>query len=241
MRRILLAAFFIFSLQVVFAQADTVIRRSNPNAVPQVSGGDHFLVQYGYTSWSGKPDSINTKGFSRSFNMYLMFAFPFKTNPQWSVAIGPGISTDHINMDKMYVGIKDATDAVVFKDVSDTNHFRKYKLATAYLEAPVELRFTLYPERRSSFKVALGAKVGTILSAWVKGKELQDKSDATLLDYISKEKSKQFFNSTRLSVMGRIGYGNFNIYGSYAITSLFKEGLGPQVKPWSIGITLSGL
>lgn len=241
MRRIFLAALFICSVQLVFAQADTVIRRSNPNAVPQVSGGDHFLVQYGYTSWSGKPDSIRTKGFSRSFNMYLMFAFPFKTNPQWSVAIGPGISTDHINMDEMYVGIKDATQAVVFKDVSDTSHFRKYKLATAYLEAPVELRFTLHPERRSSFKVALGAKVGTILSAWVKGKELQDKNDQTLLDYISKEKSKQFFNSTRLSVMGRVGYGNFNIYGSYAITSLFKEGLGPQVKPWSIGITLSGL
>jgi hypothetical protein len=193
------------------------------------------------TSWSGKPDSIRTKRIFPQFQYVLDVCLSFQNQSQWSVAIGPGISTDHINMDEMYVGIKDATDAVVSKMFSDTNHFRKYKLATAYLEAPVELRFTLYPERRSSFKVALGAKVGTILSAWVKGKELQDKNDVTLLDYIAKEKSKQFFNSTRLSVMGRIGYGNFNIYGSYAITSLFKEGLGPQVKPWSIGITLSGL
>ena len=131
MRRIFLAALFLCSTQLVFAQADTIIRRSNPYAVPQVSGGDHFLIQYGYTGWSGKPDSIRTKGFSRSFNMYLMFAFPFKTNPQWSVAIGPGISTDHINLDEMYVGIKDNTPAVVFQDVYDTNHFMKYKMATA--------------------------------------------------------------------------------------------------------------
>lgn len=241
MRRFLLTVLVVFSVQVVFAQADTIIRRSNPNAVAKVGGGDHFLVQYGATSWSGKPDSITTKGFSRSFNMYLMFAFPFKTNPQWSVAIGPGIATDHIFFDGMYVGIKEASTTLEFRDVSDTSHFKKYKLSTAYLEAPVELRFNLHPDRAKSFKVAVGAKVGTLLSAWVKGKELVDKNGTTVLDYTSKEKSKRFFNTNRLSVMGRIGYGNFSIFSSYTINTLFKEGVGPTVRPWTLGLTLSGL
>jgi hypothetical protein len=241
MRRIFLTALVICSVHVVFAQADTIIRRSNPNAAPRVGGNDHFLVQYGGTSWSGKPDSINTKGFSRSFNMYFMFAFPFKTNPQWSVAIGPGIATDHIFFDAMYVGIKENSTNLEFRDLSDTSHFKKYKLSTAYLEAPVELRFTLHPERAKSFKIAVGAKVGTLLSAWVKGKELVDKNGATLLDYTSKEKSKKFFNTNRLSVMGRIGYGNFSIFSSYTINTLFKEGVGPAVRPFTIGLTLSGL
>src|SRR5687768_7409935 len=34
---------------------------------------DHLLIQVGIDNWSGKNDSINTSGLSRSFNMYLMF------------------------------------------------------------------------------------------------------------------------------------------------------------------------
>ena len=41
-----------------------------------------------------RPDSIGTKGFSRTFNMYLMLDFPFRTNPHFSVALGPGFATD---------------------------------------------------------------------------------------------------------------------------------------------------
>src|SRR5690606_33477794 len=57
---------------------------------------DHLLIQVGYDNWARKPDTLNTRGFSRSFNMYFMFDFPFKTNPQLSVAVGAGISTSNI-------------------------------------------------------------------------------------------------------------------------------------------------
>src|SRR4051794_37938692 len=32
---------------------------------------DHFLLQLGVDNWANMPDSIRTKGLSRSFNMYL--------------------------------------------------------------------------------------------------------------------------------------------------------------------------
>lgn len=241
MRRILLGVLMVCFVNTAFAQADTIITNRNPIAAPRVGGNDHFLMQFGLTRWQGKPDSINTKGSSRSFNVYFMFAFPFKTNPQWSVAIGPGLATDHIFFDATYVGIKDPTNTLAFRDLSDTSHFDKYKLSTAYLEAPVELRFTLHPERTKSFKVAVGAKVGTLLSAWVKGKDFVDKNGNSIMDYISKEKSKSFFNTNRLSLMGRIGYGNFSAFVSYAVNPLLKEGVGPTVRPMTIGLTLSGL
>jgi hypothetical protein len=38
-----------------------------------------------------------------------------------------------------------------------------------------------------------------------------------------------------------MGYGFISAFGTYQFGSLIKEGLGPQVKPWSIGITISGL
>src|SRR5688572_294261 len=57
---------------------------------------DHLLVQFGYTGWASAPDSAKPEGFSKSFNVYFMLDFPFKTNPRISIAFGPGVSTDHI-------------------------------------------------------------------------------------------------------------------------------------------------
>jgi hypothetical protein len=56
-----------------------------------------------------------------------------------------------------------------------------------------------------------------------------------------KEKSKRFFNTNRISATARLGYGHFTLFGSYSLTPLFKEGLGPKMNTLSLGLTLSGL
>lgn len=200
------------------------------------------MIQLGSANWLNKPDSIGTKGFSRTFNVYLMLDFPFKTNPHFSVALGPGVATDHIFLNKRIADITATTTNLAFRNVADTIHFKKYKVSTAFLEAPVELRYSTNPEDNSkSVKIAVGAKVGTMLSAWTKGVTLENKSGGTLNDYTEKLKSKRYFNTTRLSLTGRIGYGHFTLFSSYAFTSVFKEGVGPKVNTLSIGLTLSGL
>lgn len=208
----------------------------------ETPSNDHFLIQLGHLTWVNSPDSIKTKGIPRTLNIYLMMNFPFKTNPHWSVALGPGIASDNMVFDKMTVGIKERTAAVQFHDVSDTSHFKRYKLSTNFLEVPVELRYRFNPDNeKKSVKIAVGAKVGMLLNAHTKGKILQSSSNQTIGDYTVKESSKQFFNKQRLSVMGRIGYGALSVFASYSVTPLFKEGLGPAVRPLSIGLTLSGL
>jgi hypothetical protein len=203
---------------------------------------DHLLIQFGYTGWSKIPDSINTKGFPRTFNAYFLFDFPFKSNPKISVAIGAGVGTDNIYFDKTYVGIKDITPTLQFHDQSDTTHFKKSKLSTAYIEAPLELRFNSRPDNpNKGVKVALGIKGGLLLNAHIKQKTEQTSSGATINAYTEKESSKRFFNSNRFTGTARIGYGVFSVFGSYQINSLFKEGVGPDVRPWTIGLTLSGL
>lgn len=203
---------------------------------------DHLMLQLGYAGWSGIPDSINMGGFSKSLNAYFMFDFPFKTSPKLSIGVGAGISTDHIKFSKTYVGIKDATTTIHFVDQSDTTHFKRTKLVTAYAEAPIEFRFTADPMNSDkSFKFALGVKVGTMLSAHTRYKDLQSQSGGTLNLYTMKEASKRFFNSTRLSATARIGWGHFSVYGSYQVSALFKDGVAAVIHPYSIGLTLSGL
>ncbi|MET0244068.1 MAG: hypothetical protein ABW174_11400, partial [Flavitalea sp.] len=105
--------------------------------------GDHFMMHFGINSWTQKPDTIATKGFSRSFAAHLMYDMPFKTNPQFSVAAGIGVSVDGMYFDKTLVDITGRkSNALTFEDVSDTTHFKKYKVTTTFLEVPLELRFT---------------------------------------------------------------------------------------------------
>jgi len=204
---------------------------------------DHLLIQVGIDNWANAPDSINIKGLSRSFNMYLMFDFPFKTNPHLSVAVGAGIGSSNIYFKDTYIDIAGKqSNALTFNDVSDTFHFKKYKLLTTYLEAPVELRYVWNPEKpKKSFKIAVGGKVGTMIGAGTKGKTLQNGAGNTVNNYIQKEKTKKYFNTTRLSVMGRVGVGNISLFGTYQVNNFIKEGFGPDVRPYAIGITLSGL
>ena len=211
--------------------------------IPDMSNrpNDHFLLQLGYTKWAGKPDSITTSGLSKSINVYFMFDYPFKTNPKLSMAFGPGIASDHILFTKTHVGIKDNTPTFQFTNQSDTNNFKKTKLATVYLEAPIEFRYSAKPLTGNGLKFAIGVKVGTLLSAHTRNTKFQSKSGTTLNDYTMKEASKRFLNKTRISGMARVGMGHFTLFGSYQFTPLIKDGLGPVVRPFSIGLTLSGL
>ena len=241
MKKIALFAFSCLLINSLLAQDTTFKKKKEPISLAG-RANDHFLIQFGYTGWAGKPDTISTSGFSKSFNVYFMFDFPFKTNPKLSMAFGPGISSDHIIFDKTYVGIKDPTQTLRFTDQSDTNHFKKTKLNTTYLEAPVEFRYTANPlNSDKSFKFAIGVKVGTMINAHTRNKDLENKSGNAINSYTMKETSKRFFNTTRLVGTARVGLGHFTLYGSYQVTTLFKEGVAAEIRPFSIGLTISGL
>lgn len=244
MKKLALIALSCFLVQTLLAQDSTAVPATKKKEVINLAGraNDHFMLQLGYTGWAGAPDSINIGGFSKSFNVYFMFDFPFKTNPKLSMAFGPGISSDHIIFKKTYVGIKDNTQTLRFIDQSDTTHFKKTKLNTTYLEAPVEFRYTAQPlNSDKSFKFAVGVKVGTMINAHTRNKNLENAAGNSLNSYTMKETSKRFFNTTRLVGTARVGIGHFTLYGSYQVTSLFKEGVAAEVRPYSIGLTLSGL
>lgn len=206
--------------------------------------GDHFLVQLSSDNWLGAPDSISShiKNSSRGANVYLMLDKPFKSNPKFSVAFGVGIGTSHIFFDKMNVDIAGTTSTLKFNALDTTNHFKKYKVTSVFAEAPVELRYTSNPEKpNKAFKIALGVKAGTLLSVHSKGKTLLNSSGNTIGAYTTKLNSKSYFNTTRIMLTARAGYGNFSIFGAYNLATLFKDNVASDVKLLQIGLTLSGL
>ena len=198
---------------------------------------DHFMFQVGYAGLGNK-DGLNTKGLSKTFNAYFLLDFRFKTNPKFSVALGPGIGTDNIYFNKTAIDVSNRT-GTTFKNDTITK-YKKSKLATSYLEVPLELRYSTKPTNMNSgWKFALGMKIGTILDGKVKSKIDLDATGKG--GYIAKAKDKRNFNGTRLAAIARVGYGNVSLFGSYTLTDFFKAGFGPGVKPYSIGLAISGL
>jgi Outer membrane protein beta-barrel domain len=205
---------------------------------------DHFMFQVGTNIWTGTADSVKSyiKGFNRSANVYVMYDKQFKSSPKFSIAAGLGIGTSNIYFKKMEVDITANKSKLPFLRTDTGNNFKKYKLATAYLEIPLELRFTADPSNpNKSIKAAIGVKLGTLLNAHTKGKVLQNSAGTKINSLTEKESSKAFFNTTRIAATARLGYGIFSLYGAYSLTGLFKDGVAPDTKLVQIGLTISGL
>lgn len=238
MKKILLGVIALISVSALSAQK----KKFNRDLISRT--GDHFMLQLTSDHWSGVPDSISghLKSLSRGGNIYVMLDQRFKSSPQWSVAFGLGVGTSSMYFKRMSVDIKAKTNKLPFNNLDTLSFYKKYKLTTAFLEIPLELRFTANPEKENkSIKAALGVKVGTLLNVHTKGKTLQDRNGRTINSYTAKETGKGFFNTTRLMATARIGYGNFSLIGAYQFNNIFKDGVAADIKLFQIGLCVSGL
>ena len=249
MKQILGMLMLMISLSAVAQDKKAKVKVQEPKA-PKVKpdyskldlskrASDHFMLQFGIAGWGNKDaNNITTKSFNRSFNGYFLFDFPFKSNPHLSVAVGPGVGSDNIYFDQMSVDLNTRNGATFKRDT--ITQYKKNKLETSFLEAPIELRYSARPDNMNKgWKFAFGAKIGTLVGAKVKSKIDLDATGTG--GYINKEKDKRYLNTTRFALTARAGLGNLSFFGTYTVTSFFKEGLGPSVRPFSFGLALSGL
>jgi hypothetical protein len=239
MKKLVVTVFAVFSLISVFCQS-----KNNKTKDLLNRSGDHVMVQLATDHWSGTPDSISSrmKALGRGANIYVMFNKPFKSNHKLSLAFGVGIGTSNIYFKKMGVDIASSSTKLPFANLDSADRFKKYKLTTAFLEIPLEFRYTANPDNeRKSLKFAIGIKAGTLLNAHTKGKNLENKNGNAVSSHTAKIIDKSFFNTTRFAATARIGYGNFSLFGSYQINNVFKDGVAPEIKPFQIGLCVSGL
>ena len=80
-----------------------------------------------------------------------------------------------------------------------------------------------------------------MLNAHTKAKGLKTSGGSVINSKTVKESTKNYFNTTRLAATARLGYGNFSLFGAYDLTSLFKDGVAPDIKGFQVGLTFSGL
>lgn len=118
-------------------------------------------------------------------------------------------------------------------DVNDDINYKKSKMVTTYLTLPLMLEFqTNSKSKVNSLHVGVGVLSGLRIGTHTKvmyedGDEENDK-----------ERGAAVLNPFKLDLMARVGWGKLNIYGKYALLSLVKDGRGPELYPFSVGISL---
>jgi len=121
--------------------------------------------------------------------------------------------------------------------VTDTVvNFQKNKLKTVQLKLPLMLGFSTNKDSDKSFHLAAGIVLGYKLGSKTKQLFKQDGEK-------HKPKVKGDFHIAPFNYNAtvRMGYGNFKVYANYALSPLFDKGKGPELYPFSVGITLSDI
>lgn len=115
---------------------------------------------------------------------------------------------------------------------SDTN-FVKSKFVTTYLTVPLMFEFqTNSYSKTNSFHIGFGVTSGLRIGTHTKIVHENGDRDT------EKDRGAASMNPFKLDLMARIGWGKINLYGKYALAKLFKDGKGPELYPFSVGITL---
>jgi len=112
---------------------------------------------------------------------------------------------------------------------SDSISFSKNKLAADYITMPVMLNFNFAPKRKKTYGISAGVSAGYLYASRQKLKS----------DLRGKEKIKNDFNLEpwKISAIGEVNLGVVNLYGSYALNNLHKNGL--EQTPYNFGIRFS--
>jgi hypothetical protein len=120
--------------------------------------------------------------------------------------------------------------------IDTTLSYSKNKLHATYLTVPLMLEFNTSTDYYSSFHVAVG-----VVGAWKIGSNYKVNYESEGETIKNKSKGSYNLNPLKYSAHARIGYGKFTVFASYALSTLFEKGRGPEIYPFNVGITLVNL
>lgn len=124
------------------------------------------------------------------------------------------------------------TDGVTKGYQDPERKLERNRFRTGYITIPALISFNTNPHPQRAFRVAGGVVFGTRIFEAYRIKHQEN-------GHNTREKYNGGYNANpmMLDIRGLIGYGGFNIYASYSTLGLFNPGFGPEVYPYTIGIS----
>ncbi|GAB1403557.1 hypothetical protein MASR1M74_07350 [Lentimicrobium sp.] len=130
-----------------------------------------------------------------------------------------------------------ARDGDVFNNFDNMpRNYTKSKLVVNYLNVPLMLEFqTNRFSKTNSFHIAAGIQGGLRIGSHTKN-VFQENGNKKKV----KDRDDFYLNPIKYDLMARIGWGKINLYADYSLNTLFKNNRGPELYPFTLGITLIG-
>lgn len=175
---------------------------------------------------------LNT-GRSWYFNLnFLEHGFGLGTD-KIGLVTGLGIDWSNYHFDQGNVIYKNAEGVIERYDVPvENSSVQKAKLQSTYLNAPLLLEFQI-PAGKKRIHISGGVIGGVKIGS-------RTKMVYTVNGNKQKDKVKDDFNLNvlRYGFTARVGYRGLKVFANYYPTSLFESGKGPELYPFSLGLTL---
>ncbi len=115
-----------------------------------------------------------------------------------------------------------------------TIDFKKNKLNVSYIKIPLMLEFNTSKKPNRNLHIAVGWEFAYRIYAVTK-----QKYDANDKHYNIKQNDDFNLEPFRYSAVARVGYNKLTLFANYGLNRLFKKDKGPQVYPFTIGVTLT--
>lgn len=183
-------------------------------------------VQFGFNFLVDHPDSMST-GFwgSKALNAHYLYAVRLGESA-FSINPGFGIATDKFSFEENVTLERNIDGSISIEPLEPLEYgeVKKTKLATTYLEIPLELRFHFKKDNfKKSIKLSVGGKAGVLLSS-------HTKVNYKYLGENQKLKTKDNFNLNRFryGLQATLGVAGISGYFYYALNDMFEKGEGPE-------------
>lgn len=172
------------------------------------------------------------KSISVGINIYEQY-IPI-AKEKFGIMTGLGFEFNNYDLDGSHIiqsstGKKDSTFGVV----DSSRNVSKNKFKTSMINVPIMLETNIGKDADHSFFLGVGAMVSYRLGSKQKQIYTEDGNR-----YKVKNRTDFNTNPWRLSAVARIGYGNFTLFASYSLTELFEDNKGPEIYPFTVGISV---
>lgn len=150
---------------------------------------------------------------------------------KFGLMTGIGVKYNNYALKKDVI-VTNQNDVTTFFEDS-TRKINKNKFKTTSLHVPLMLETNLGKDADHSFHLAVGGMVTYLLGSKTKQKYKQDGDKF-------KVKDRNDFNTNpfRFAATARIGYGDFTLYATYSLTPLFENNKGPELYPFTVGLSI---
>jgi len=233
-------------IRIVERDDDTAIR------IQDIDDDDNFVTKRFRGHWAGFEWGINNfldnaNTLSRETDAWFM---DLNTGRSWAININfaqysLGFGTSHVGLltglgleFSNYFFDNDNTihelNDFIIADSLDGN-VSKSKLTTTYLRVPLILEVQ-FPNTVRAKRVFLSAGI-------VAGLKLGSHTKVVYKDDGGKNKDKNRddfnLNPFRYGLTARLGFGNVSLFGDYYFTPLFVDEKGPELHPFSVGLSFN--